>query len=83
MSKKIILSGIQATGKLTLGNYLGAIDNWVKMQEEYDCYYMIANLHSLTVRNNPETLRNNTLKILSMYIAAGLDPEKNTIFIQS
>ena len=56
MSKKIILSGIQATGKLTLGNYLGAIDNWVKMQEEYDCYYMIANLHSLTVRNNPEEI---------------------------
>ena len=83
MSKKIILSGIQATGKLTLGNYLGAIDNWVKMQEEYDCYYMIANLHSLTVRNDPETLRNNTLKILAIYVAAGLDPEKNTIFIQS
>lgn len=83
MSKKIILSGIQATGKLTLGNYLGAIDNWVKMQEEYDCYYMIANLHSLTVRNDPETLKNNTLKILAIYVAAGLDPEKNTIFIQS
>ena len=83
MSKKIILSGIQATGKLTLGNYLGAIDNWVKMQEEYDCYYMIANLHSLTVRNNPEELKNNTLRILATYIAAGLDPEKNTIFIQS
>lgn len=83
MSKKIILSGIQATGKLTLGNYLGAIDNWVKMQEEYECYYMIANLHSLTVRNDPETLRNNTLKILAVYVAAGLDPEKNTIFIQS
>lgn len=83
MSKKIILSGIQATGKLTLGNYLGAIDNWVKMQEEYDCYYMIANLHSLTVRNDPETLRNNTLKILAIYVAAGLDPDKNTIFIQS
>ena len=83
MSKKIILSGIQATGKLTLGNYLGAIDNWVHMQEEYDCYYMIANLHSLTVRNDPEELRNNTLKILATYIAAGLDPNKNTIFIQS
>lgn len=83
MSKKIILSGIQATGKLTLGNYLGAIDNWVKMQEEYACYYMIANLHSLTVRNDPETLRNNTLKILAIYVAAGLDPDKNTIFIQS
>ncbi len=83
MSKKIILSGIQATGKLTLGNYLGAIDNFVKMQEEYECYYMIANLHSLTVRNNPETLRNNTLKILAIYVASGLDPEKNNIFIQS
>lgn len=83
MSKKIILSGIQATGKLTLGNYLGAIDNWVKMQEEYECYYMIANLHSLTVRNDPETLRSNTLKILATYVAAGLDPSKNTIFIQS
>lgn len=83
MSKKIILSGIQATGRLTLGNYLGAIDNWVKMQEEYDCYYMIANLHSLTIRNNPEELKNNTLKILAIYIAAGLDPDKNTIFIQS
>ena len=83
MSKKIILSGIQSTGKLTLGNYLGAINNWVHMQEEYDCYYMIANLHTLTVRNNPEELKNNTLKILATYIAAGLDPEKNTLFIQS
>ena len=83
MDKKIILSGIQSTGRLHLGNYLGAIDNWVHMQEEYDCYYMIANMHSLTVRNDPETLRNNTLKIIALYIAAGLDPEKNTIFIQS
>ncbi len=83
MEKKIILSGIQATGKLTLGNYLGAINNWVHMQEEYDCYYMIANLHTLTVRNAPEELRENTLKILATYIAAGLDPQKNTLFIQS
>lgn len=83
MDKKIILSGIQSTGKLTLGNYLGAINNWVHMQEEYDCYYMIANLHTLTVRNDPEELRNNTLKILATYIAAGLDSEKNTLFIQS
>ncbi len=83
MSKKIILSGIQATGRLTLGNYLGAIDNWLTMQEEYECYYMIANLHSLTVRNDPEVLKNNTLKILATYIAAGLNPEKNTLFIQS
>ena len=83
MDKKNILSGIQSTGKLTLGNYLGAINNWLKMQEEYNSYYMIANLHSLTVRNNPEELKNNTLKILALYIAAGLDPNKNTIFIQS
>ena len=83
MDKKIILSGIQATGRLHLGNFLGALDNWVKMQEEYDCYYMIANSHSLTVRNDPEELKNNTKKIIALYVAAGLDPEKNTLFIQS
>ena len=83
MDKKIILSGIQATGRLHLGNFLGALDNWVKMQEEYNCYYMIANSHSLTVRNDPETLKNNTLKIIALYVAAGLDPDKNTLFIQS
>ena len=83
MDKKIILSGIQSTGRLHLGNYLGAIDNWVKMQEEYNCYYMIANLHSLTIRNNPEELKNNTKNIIALYVAAGLEPEKNTIFIQS
>lgn len=83
MEKKRILSGIQATGKLTLGNYLGALNTWVKMQNEYECYYMIADLHTLTVRRNPEELRRNTLNLIAMYIAAGLDPEKNTIFIQS
>jgi len=83
MKKKTILSGIQATGNLTLGNYLGALNNWVTMQEEYDCYYMIADLHTLTVRNDPETLRKNTLELIALYIAAGLDPDKNTIFIQS
>ena len=83
MEKKRILSGIQATGKLTLGNYLGSLNNWVKMQEQYECYYMIADLHTLTVRREPEELRKNTLNLLAMYISAGLDPEKNTIFIQS
>ena len=83
MAKKIILSGIQSTGNLTLGNYLGAINNWVKMQEDYECYYMIADLHTLTVRNNPEDLRKNIIRLLSLYIAFGLDPEKNTLFIQS
>ena len=83
MEKKVILSGIQATGDLTLGNYLGALKNFVKMQDEYNCYYMIANLHALTVRREPEVLRQNTYKILATYIAAGIDPEKSTIFIQS
>lgn len=83
MEKKTILSGIQATGNLTLGNYLGSINNWVKMQDEYDCYYMIADLHSLTVRNEPEVLRERSLRVLATYIAAGLDTEKNTFFIQS
>lgn len=83
MEKKIILSGIQATGNLTLGNYLGAINNWIKMQDEYDCYYMIADLHSLTVRNDPEELRKRAMQVLAIYLASGLDPEKNTIFLQS
>lgn len=83
MSKKVILSGIQSTGNLTLGNYLGAINNWKKMQEDYDCNFMIANLHTLTVRNEPEKLRENTLNLLALYIAAGIDPEKSNIFIQS
>lgn len=82
-NKKTILSGIQATGNLTLGNYLGAIKNWIKMQNEYDCYYMIADLHSLTVRNDPEALRKRALQVLAIYVAAGLDPDKNTIFLQS
>lgn len=83
MDKKRILSGVQSTGNLTLGNYLGAINNWVNMQEQYDCYYMIADLHSLTVRNDPETLRENAMKLIALYVAAGLDPEKNNIFVQS
>ena len=82
-NKKIILSGIQSTGNLHLGNYIGAVKNFVKMQDEYECYYMIANLHALTVRRDPEELKENTLKILAEYIAAGIDPEKSTIFIQS
>ena len=69
MEKKTILSGIQATGNLTIGNYLGAINNWVKMQEKYNCYYMIADLHSLTVRNDPETFRKRALQVLAIYVA--------------
>ncbi len=83
MGKKVILSGIQATGNLTLGNYLGAINNWKKMQEDYQCNYMIADLHTLTIRNNPEDLRKNTLELLALYVSAGIDPEKSNIFLQS
>ena len=83
MEKKVILSGIQATGNLTLGNYIGALKNFVKMQDEYDCYYMIANLHALTVRRDAEELRENTFKIIATYIAAGIDPDKSCIFLQS
>ena len=81
--KKVILSGIQPSGELTLGSYLGAIKNWVELADEYDCYYMMADMHSITVRQNPPDLRRRTLTQMAAYIACGLDPEKNTIFIQS
>ena len=81
--KKVILSGIQPSGALTLGSYLGAIKNWAELADSYDCYYMMADMHTITVRQNPADLRRHTLEQLAAYIAAGLDPEKNTIFIQS
>lgn len=82
-SKKVIFSGIQPSGQLTLGNYLGAIKNWVKLQDEYDCYFCIVDLHAITVRQEPKDLRHRTLELLAIYLAAGIDPEKNTMFIQS
>lgn len=82
-NKKIIFSGIQPSGNLTLGNYLGALKNWVKLQDEYDCYYCVVDLHAITVRQEPKDLRRRTLEVLAIYLAAGLDPEKNTLFIQS
>jgi len=81
--KKRILSGIKPSGELTLGSYLGAIKNWVALADEYECYYMMADLHAITVRQNPAELRRRTLSQLAQYIACGLDPEKNTIFVQS
>ena len=81
--KKTILSGIQPSGDLTLGSYLGAIKNWVDLSEDYNCFYCIVDMHSITVRQNPAELRKRTLAQLAQYIASGLDPEKNTIFIQS
>ena len=81
--KKVSYSAMQSTGTLTLGNYLGALDNWLKMQEEYECFYAIADLHSLTVRQNPAELRKRARDLYTLYIAAGLDPEKNCIYFQS
>lgn len=81
--KKVMLSGIQPSGDLTLGSYLGAIKNWSARAEEFDCYYFMADLHSITVRQNPADLRRRTLEQLAQYIACGLDPEKNTLFVQS
>ena len=81
--KKRMLSGIKPSGDLTLGSYLGAVKNWAERAEEYDCFYFMADLHAITVRQNPADLRRRTLEQLAQYIACGLDPEKNTLFIQS
>ena len=81
--KKIIFSGVQPSGNLTLGNYLGAILNWIPLQEEYNCIYSIVDLHALTVRQDPAELRKKTRSLLALYIACGLDPEKNVLFVQS
>ncbi|QBQ63524.1 tryptophan--tRNA ligase [Actinobacillus indolicus] len=83
MSKPIVFSGVQPSGELSLGNYLGALRNWVKMQEEYECLFCIVDLHAITVRQDPEALRKATLDTLAIYLACGIDPEKSTIFIQS
>ena len=81
--KKIVLSGIQPSGDLTLGSYLGAIKNWAALADEYDCYYMLADMHTITVRQVPAELRRHTLTQVAAYIASGLDPEKNVLFVQS
>ena len=82
-SKKIILSGIQPTGVFTLGNYLGAVRNWQKMQEDYQCYYFIADLHSLTIQIDPAKRRQQTLQAFALLLACGIDPVKSLIFVQS
>ncbi len=81
--KKILFSGMQATGSLTLGNYLGALKNWVALSEEYECFYSVVDMHSITVRQDPAELRKRARSLLILYIAAGLDPEKNCIYYQS
>ena len=81
--KKRIFSGIQPSGDLTLGSYMGAIKNWVALQDEYDCLYCIVDMHAITVRQVPADLRRRSLEQLAQYIACGLDPQKNIMFIQS
>lgn len=81
--KKKIFSGMQPSGSLTLGNYLGALKNWVDLQGEYDCYYCVVDMHAITVPKEPKDLRKNTLEVLANYLAAGLDPDQVTLFIQS
>jgi len=82
-NKKVLFSGMQATGCLTLGNYLGALKNWVTLSEEYECFYSVVDLHSITVRQDPAEFRQKAKNLLALYIAAGLDPEKNCIYYQS
>ena len=81
--KKVLFSGMQATGNLTLGNYLGALKNWVTLSDEYECFYSVVDMHSITVRQGPATLRKRARALLILYIAAGLDPKKNCIYYQS
>ena len=82
-AQKRIFSGIQPSGELTLGSYMGAIRNWVRLQDEYECVYCIVDMHAITVRQNPADLRRRTLDQLAQYIACGLDPKKSVLFIQS
>lgn len=81
--KKVLFSGMQATGNLTLGNYLGALKNWVTMSDEYECFYSVVDLHSITIRQDPAELRRRARALLTLYIAAGIDPDKNCIYYQS
>lgn len=82
-NKKRIFSGIQPSGNLTLGNYLGALRNWVQLQDDYDCIYCVVNMHAITVRQEPAVLRRRSLETLAIFIACGVSPEKSILFIQS
>ena len=82
-AKKVMLSGIQPSGELHIGSYLGAIKNWAARADNYECFYFMADMHTITVRHVPADLRRRTLEQLAIYIACGLDPEKNTLFVQS
>ena len=83
MNKKRIFSGIQPSGNLHIGNYLGAIANWVKLQDEYESIFCVVDMHAITVPQDPEALRKKTIEIAKIYLAAGIDPKKSAIFVQS
>ncbi|MEY2856558.1 MAG: tryptophanyl-tRNA synthetase, partial [Cyanobacteriota bacterium] len=83
MSKQRVLSGIQTTGNLHLGNYLGAIRNWVDIQQDYDNFFFFADLHAITVPHDAQVLGSNTLKMAAVYLASGIDLNYSTIFVQS
>ncbi|WJV54257.1 tryptophan--tRNA ligase [Pectobacteriaceae bacterium CE90] len=83
MSKPIVFSGAQPSGELTIGNYMGALRQWVNMQDDFDCVYCIVDLHAITVRQDTQQLRKATLDTLALYLACGIDPQKSTIFVQS
>ncbi|CUU22569.1 tryptophan--tRNA ligase [Duffyella gerundensis] len=83
MSKPIVFSGAQPSGELTIGNYMGALRQWVQMQDDFHCIYCIVDLHAITVRQDADALRKATLDTLALYLACGIDPEKSTIFVQS
>lgn len=83
MDKKIVFSGVQPSGELTIGNYIGALKNFVDLQDEFNCFYCIVDLHAITVPQVPKDLRKRTLDVLSLYMACGMDPAKSTLFIQS
>ena len=82
-ARKRILSGIQPTGTPTLGNYIGAVRNWALLQSDYDCLYMIADLHALTVRQVPANLRRQTREMAALLLAVGIDPKEHVLFVQS
>ena len=81
--KKVLFSGMQSTGDITLGNYLGALKNWVSLTDEYECFYSVVDMHSITVRQDPKELRKRARNLLLIYLAAGIDPEKSCIYYQS
>lgn len=83
MTKPIVFSGAQPSGELTIGNYMGALRQWVNMQDDYHCIYCIVDQHAITVRQDAQKLRKATLDTLALYLACGIDPEKSTIFVQS